>query len=54
MEQPARPKAPPAVRVLEDDELSEGDARAWAREYVNLLLTLEGVALVPASLPSAS
>jgi hypothetical protein len=54
MEQTAIPKAPPAVVVLEGEEIPVDAARAWAREYVNLLLTLEGVALVPVSLPSAS
>lgn len=54
MERSASPKAPPTVQVLADEELGEVDVRAWARDYVNLLLTLEGVALVPASLPSAS
>ena len=45
-------RLPPAVRREETDETV--DVRAWARSYVNLLFTLEGVALVPSALKQAS
>ena len=49
---PAGRREPPAVEIVSDENVV--DVRRWARDYVNLLLTLEGVALVPAQLPRAS
>jgi hypothetical protein len=51
-DQPKRPRTPPALDVEYDDETV--DVRAFARTYVNILLTLEGIALVPAALKQAS
>lgn len=48
----AHPRKPPDVEVVSDENVV--DVRQWARDYVNLLLTLEGVAIVPAKLPRAS
>jgi hypothetical protein len=48
----ANQKTPPAVRVEPADETV--DVRAWARAYVNVLCTLEGIALVPSALQKAS
>lgn len=42
-----RPRTPPLVQVERDDE--PVDVRAFARTYVNLLFTLEGIATVPSS-----
>jgi hypothetical protein len=48
----ASQKTPPTVRVVEGDEVA--DIRAWARTYVNLICTIEGIALVPSALKKAS
>lgn len=42
-----RTHTPPVVQVEHDDEPM--DVRAFARTYVNLLFTLEGIATVPSS-----
>ena len=42
----------PTVRIVPQEETV--DIRAWARVYVNVLLTLEGIAQVPVVLPRAS
>lgn len=42
---PRRPREPLAAVHYADEPV---DVRAWARTYVNILLSLEGVALVPA------
>ena len=52
MTQKQAAKMPPSVRTEDTEETV--DVRAWARTYVNLLFTLEGVALVPSALKQAS
>lgn len=48
----ARTKSPPTVAVHAADESI--DLRLWARQYVQLLFTIEGVALIPSTLERAS
>jgi hypothetical protein len=45
-------RTPPSVHIEHEDETV--DVRAFARTYVNLLFTLEGIALVPTPLKQAS
>lgn len=46
MKKSSKPRTPPDVQVNREDE--PVDVRAWARTYVNILMSLEGIALVPA------
>jgi hypothetical protein len=45
-------RSPPAVHVESDEHTV--DVRLWARGYVRLLLELEGVVPISATLPRAS
>jgi hypothetical protein len=45
-------RKPPEVQIVSAENVV--DVRRWARDYVNLILTLEGIAPVPAQLPRAS
>lgn len=49
---PMRRPVPPSVTVLADDQAI--DLRLWARSYVQLLCTIEGIALIPSTLERAS
>jgi hypothetical protein len=52
METPTGRRTAPTVHVEREEETV--DVRAWARAYVNILCTLEGVALIPSALKQAS
>lgn len=53
MKQSSQPRhAPPAVTVIADDGAI--DLRVWARSYVHLLCSIEGIALIPSTLERAS
>jgi hypothetical protein len=45
-------KAPPRVDVRTDEVLI--NVRAWARSYVHLLCSIEGIALMPSTMERAS
>ena len=48
----ARLNAPPTVAVVADEQAI--DLRLWARAYVQVLCTIEGIALVPSTMERAS
>jgi hypothetical protein len=48
----AQPKVQPSVTVVAADETLE--LRLWARRYVHLLCSIEGVASIPSTMERAS